>query len=163
MTATYEKIATTTLGSATATVNFNSITASYTDLIFVWNIKQDTDSTVYMRFNGDTNANYSTTGLFGSGSSASSQRLSDNSNGIWFRSELISGSNFNPIIYQFNNYSNTNVYKTAISRANNAGEMVGATVGLWRSTSAISSIEIWQGGTGFSSGSTFTLYGIKAE
>ena len=162
MASTYEKIATNTLGSATSTVNFNSITASYTDLIFVWNIKQDNDSSVYIRFNGDTNSNYSTTGLFGDGTSATSQRLSNNSNGIWFRSELISGSNFNPIIYQFNNYSNTNVFKTVISRANNAAEMVGATVGLWRSTSAINSIEIWQGGTGFSAGSTFTLYGIKA-
>ena len=162
MTATYEKIATTTLGSAQSTVNFTSITASYTDLIFIWSYKQDTDSTVYMRFNGDTNANYSTTGLFGDGSTTSSQRLSNNSNGIWFRSELISSSNFNSAIYQFNNYSNTNIFKTVLSRANNAGEMVGATVGLWRSTSAISSIEVWQGGTGFSSGSTFTLYGIKA-
>jgi hypothetical protein len=161
MASTYEKIATTTLGSAISTVNFNSITASYTDLIFVWNIKQDSDSSLYMRFNGDTNSNYSTTGLFGDGTSATSQRLSNNSNGIWFRSELISGSNFNPIIYQFNNYSNTNVFKTVISRANNAAEMVGATVGLWRSTSAINSIEIWQG-TEFSAGSTFTLYGIKA-
>ena len=40
MTATYEKIATTTLGSSQASVTFSSISGSYTDLVLI------SDSTV---------------------------------------------------------------------------------------------------------------------
>ena len=68
-------------------------------------------------------------------------------------------------ILQLMNYSNTTTYKTILSRTNAAANGVDATVGLWRSTSAITSIEIGKNsgmsGT-FQIGSTFTLYGIKA-
>ena len=73
-------------------------------------------------------------------------------------------------IVQINNYANTSVYKTALIRGNSINPSTSASnattlVGLWRSTAAINSITIYSEGGGsyyIASGSTFTLYGIKA-
>jgi hypothetical protein len=69
-------------------------------------------------------------------------------------------------IINIQNYSNTTTYKTALLRSNLATGTypgVDAFVGLWRSTSAITSITILPASNNLLSGSTFTLYGIKAE
>jgi hypothetical protein len=58
------------------------------------------------------------------------------------------------------NYSNSTTYKTILGRSNAATSGTSAAVGLWRSTSAINSIEI--GTVSFTAGSTFSLYGIAA-
>jgi len=164
MTATYEKIATTTLGSAQATVTFTSITGTYTDLVLITNSATGSnDIDMYIQVNSDTASNYSWTRLLGTGSSALSSRGS--SSNLGYRVGNMSGSNVgqNNVIVQFQNYSNTTTFKTVLTRSNNASNLVEAFVGLWRSTSAITSMDIkTQSGT-FSIGSTFTLYGIKAE
>ena len=75
----------------------------------------------------------------------------------------------NDLIVHFQNYSNTNTYKTILGRAtqmnsdNNTPATV-AQVGLWRSTSAINTIKIkdYSDLYYFYAGSYFTLYGIKA-
>jgi hypothetical protein len=61
------------------------------------------------------------------------------------------------------NYANTTTYKTVLTRANAAASGVDASVGLWGSTAAITSItfDLPLVRT-ISTGSTFTLYGIKA-
>ena len=164
MTATYEKIATTTLGSNQGTVTFSSIPQTYTDLILIGST-QDTrsngnDFDIY--FNNDLTSNYSQTNLVGNGSSATSSRSSQ---------EIINlgpnvGSNqgyYNAIIAHIMNYTNTTTYKTVLSRGNHPGSATVATVGMWRSTSAITRIDAFPGYTySFTTGSTFTLYGIKA-
>jgi len=165
MPATYDKIATTTLGSAAADVTFSSISGAYTDLVVVMNIFTSADgSTPQFQFNTDTGSNYSTTFLEGSGSTATSSRQSSQTD-IQF-SFNVGGNSTNPqpIIANINNYSNTTTYKTVIGRYNSASggtyPGVGAIVGLWRSTSAITAIKIFPGSGNFNSGSTFTLYGI---
>jgi hypothetical protein len=60
------------------------------------------------------------------------------------------------------NYSNTTTNKTALIRGNNAALFTDATVGVWRSTAAITSITLASDGAAFDSGSTFNLYGIAA-
>jgi hypothetical protein len=61
------------------------------------------------------------------------------------------------------NYANSTTYKTTLSRADAANEELTAIVGLWRSTAAITSIKVAaDAGINFSTGSTFTLYGIKS-
>ncbi len=161
MPTTYEPIATTTLGSATGTVTFSSISGTYTDLVLIVAGSCSSNVTVTMRYNSDTGSNYSVTYLNGDGSSASSGRQSSLSN-------LLTGELYtyqsNQII-QIQNYSNSTTYKTMLSRANtpSTSGYVQAIVGLWRSTSAITRIDLIAGsGANFSSGSTFTLYGIKA-
>ena len=160
---TYEPLATTTLGSAAATVSFTSISGSFTDLILITNSATGVnDIDMYIQVNSDTASNYSWTRVLGTGSSALSSRGS--SSNLGYRVGNMSGSNVgqNNAIIHFQNYSNTTTYKTILSRSNNASLLVEAYVGLWRSTSAITSMDIkTQSGT-FSTGSTFTLYGIKS-
>ena len=162
MATTYTPIATTTLGSAQTSVTFSSIPATYTDLILVYsgtNSAQD----VYVQVNGDTGTNYSTTILTGNGTTASSLRYSSatkfnvDSNGI-------PGSTTpNTSLIHFMNYSNTTTYKTILVRTSNATYGTDAVVGLWRSTSAINQISLSNASSyNWSSGSTFSLYGIKA-
>jgi len=161
---TYESIATTTLGSATASVTFSSIPSTYTDLVLVTSINEPTTGTVLIQVgNGsvDTGANYSRTYLYGESSTAASGRSSNIS--ALYGIASTAASTFAAGIIQFMNYSNTTTNKTILLKSNNASAVVVATVGLWRSTSAINTIKVFADGANtFSSGSTFSLYGIKA-
>jgi len=74
---TYTPIATTTLGSSATSYTFTSIPSTYTDLVIVAQIKGDTTTYLNLRFNGDTGSNYSRTTLSGNGSTASSERRSN--------------------------------------------------------------------------------------
>lgn len=163
---TYTPIATTTLGSTTASYTFSSIPSTYTDIVLVADMADSNtgaDQRMLVRVNGDSSTNYSTTIVYGSGSSAtatinSNRTFFDNSSGA--SNSITSGS---ANIYHFMSYSNTTTYKTVLYRQNNLVNTAGtsAIVGLWRSTSAINSITIFCIGS-LVAGSTFTLYGIKA-
>jgi hypothetical protein len=164
MATTYEPIATNTLGSAAASVTFSSIPATYTDLVLVINASSTTTNNHYVRVgNGsiDTGSNYSSTILYGDGSSAGSSRLSNNTDGMYVGQG--STSMFTNTLH-FQNYSNTTTFKTGVFRAGvvTSGGWVSAAAGLWRSTSAINIIEYRTAAGNINSGSTFTLYGIKA-
>ena len=163
---TYTPIATTTLSSAQANVTFSSISGSYTDLILVIAGGTNAAADWGIRFNSDSATNYSRTYLSGDGTSASSGRISNYSGGMIpmdYNGYPENNTNFNSIV-NIMNYSNATTYKTVVSRTNNAARGTDATVGLWRSTSAITSVDVrtitasttWQPGT------TFTLYGIAA-
>jgi hypothetical protein len=157
---TYVAIATQTLGSATTSLNFNSISGAYTDLVLIVT-GSPTAATQgqFLQFNSDTSTNYSTTYIYGDGTSAASTRTSSQT-GIQI-GNLTSGVQHNTIV-QIMNYSNTTTYKTALSRYNNTANSTGAQVGLWRSTAAITSITVYLNSSTFIAGSTFSLYGIKA-
>lgn len=166
MASTYTPIATTTLGSSSATITFSSIPATYTDLILVIGSMQTTsDSYIYMQFNTDTiNNNYSMTNLLGDGSSASSGRANGSDSTVqriigYGRSASNTPSQMNLSI---NNYSNTTTYKTWLNRAAATNVAAYSNVGLWRSTAAINQIVLTPNAGSFSTGSTFTLYGIQA-
>jgi hypothetical protein len=97
--------------------------------------------------------------MTGDGSTASSGRNSNQT------LAYIAGSSSNttPVlsITQIQNYSNSTTYKTLLSRTSDPTLLTQATVSLWRSTSAITSLVIASNGN-ISTGSTFTLYGIAA-
>jgi hypothetical protein len=164
---TMTPIASMTLTSTASSISFSNIPQGYTDLKIIASVKQSADSPAYIQFNGDSGGNYSTTNIGGDGSSYASQRISNWGNGIWYRSELISeGSYFGLVEIDINNYQNSSVYKTIISRASvTSGTntvMVGGVAGLWRSNAAITYINFYPASTTWESGSTITLYGIKA-
>lgn len=161
---TYFPIATTTLGSSQAEVTFNSF-SGYTDLVLIvsatpvaagtWNLE--------MRFNNDTGSNYSRTVLSGDGSTAQSDRQSNQTLMNCVYNAALSSTRSVDII-QIMNYANSTTNKTCLVRANNtaSGQGTDAIVGLWRNTNAITEIDLFTSGTSFATGSTFTLYGIAA-
>lgn len=156
---TYSTIATTTLGSSQSTVTFSSITGIYTDLVAVVSFAQSSgQASMYMNFNGDTGSNYSVTTMEGNGTTTISQQPANRS--AMYVVGYFSASYTSPYISIINimNYSNTTTNKTVVSRS--SSNTANAYVGLWRSTSAINSIVFTADSSTFSSGSTFTLYGI---
>lgn len=162
-TATYALIEAVTLGSAAASVSFNVSNLGYTDLILVMNGSTTSgNNNAIMRFNTDTGSNYSSTYLTGNGSSATSGRAATQNHillNYFGYFDSVYGTN---MIVQIQDYSNTTTNKTVLSRANNAANGVAAVVGLWRSTAAVTSIEVVTGSSTFTSGTTFRLYGIQA-
>lgn len=160
-TGTYSLINSTTLGSAQGSVTFSSIPSTYTDLILVCNAGCDAGGkNIQFRFNSDTSTNYSSMRLLGNGSIAYSDRTT---NASVMNSANCPTTLTGTTVINIMNYANTTTYKTAITRSNDAGVNLGAIIGLWRSTSAISSIVLSPEFTNnFLSGSTFKLYGIEA-
>jgi len=168
---TYVPIATNTLSSAALTVTFSSIPSTYTDLIIVINGRSTYAGTYinnYLQFNGDGSSNYSDTTLYGNGSSVTSSRHSSVSNpqcGVIPAANITSGI-FGVVTHHIMNYANTSTYKTFLNRSSNSdsgGGYAYASVGLWRSTAAITSVVLAiDSGYNWASGSTFSLYGIAA-
>jgi hypothetical protein len=158
---TYESIATQTLGSAAATVTFSSIPGTYTDLVLVSAGSNSALNDIKLRFNSDTGNNYSETLLLGSGSSAITARGSNISGLVHNYTDSSIASATTNIL----NYSNSTTNKTTLTRWNatsSSDPYVAAYVGLWRNTAAITSITVFVASGTMSTGSTFSLYGIKA-
>ena len=164
MASTYTPIATTTLGSAGTTVDFTSISGTYTDLVIVIQLKGNAvNTTSGLRFNSDTASNYSATAISGDSSGAFSWR---NTSTTRINMEN-TGASFNNVWGQYNisiqNYANATTYKSVLIRSGAATGETNAIVGLWRKTpEAITSINLYATSGSWAAGSTFTLYGIKA-
>lgn len=163
---TYTKIASTTLGSATASVTFSSISSAYTDLVLVASISGVSGTIdAWVRVgNGsvDTATNYSWTVLSGNGTTTGSGRGTNISKVYWdFLSSITNVPQF--AIMNFMNYSNTTTNKSFTIRGTAASQETNVTLGMWRSTSAINTIQIGLDSTvTYSAGTTFNLYGIAA-
>jgi hypothetical protein len=154
---TYSSIATATSGGTSYT--FSSIPSTYTDLILViGGTANGTNINYGLRFNGDSGSNYSVTRLYGNGTSATSDRISNVTNTL--TSNMTDGAN--SVIHHIMNYSNTTTYKTVLARSNTGANLVWANVALWRSTAAINSIEYFTTASGSMASTTLTLYGILA-
>jgi hypothetical protein len=155
---TYEPIATTTLGSATSNFEFTLIPSSYTDLILVIAGAANPAQNINMRVgNGtvDTGSNYSGTYLAYNNPPTTGRFTTQTSALI---GAIYGGRGV--VIIQLQNYSNTTTYKSFLSRINNASNtQVGSYVASWRSTAAINRIQFINS---FDSGTSLTLYGIKA-
>lgn len=167
--ATYDCIATTTVSNSTTNaIDFTGISANYTDLVIVGSFFTGSSSLGVRVGNGsfDTGNNYSNTVLGGDSSGPFSNRGANNSlvdvgNGYADQGAII--------VLNFQNYSNTTTNKTFLGRWTGkwsvGGTYVNASVNLWRSTSAINQIRLYNyaGSTVyFTSGSVFSLYGIAA-
>jgi hypothetical protein len=164
MATTYEPIATTTLGSAAATIDFTSISSAYTDLRLVIVGKYTSaGGNTRITFNSDTASNYSSTRIAGNGTSASSDRLT---NQTFQRLNFDGNSTTIPDLLTVDIFSYAgSTFKTSLITStedkNGSGSVI-RIVGLYRSATAISSITISLSSSTFASGTTATLYGIKA-
>ena len=163
-TATYDKIATTTLGSAASSITFSSIAASWTDLRVVWvGTASISGNEIRISFNSDTAANYSQTYLYGSGSAAGSGNQT-NSSALPLATASLSTTIPQLVTADIFSYAGS-TWKTVLGRASqdtNGSGYVDMNVGLWRSTSAITTVTLSNQVSSFNAGTTATLYGIKA-
>ena len=155
-TPTYTPLATVTLGTATSSVTFSSIPATYRDLILVCDYTGSTTAVVTLRYNGDTGANYSIVLMVGGSSVQSFTGTALNVGAMY-------GSNKSTSIFQVLDYSATDKHKTSIQRNDNAQQSeVVATAGRWANTAAITSISLTPASGTLSTGATFNLYGVIA-
>ena len=158
---TYVALRTETVAVATNSVTLSlSGISGYTDLVLVINNTHSTNAVDgWFRLNGDTGSNYSRTNLNGDGTSATSGRNSNVAFGYGILVLTTPSTN----ILQFMNYANTTTNKTVLMRSNNTGSggYVQATVDLWRSTAAITSIEIGCVSGNFAVGSTLTSTALQ--
>jgi hypothetical protein len=163
MPATYEPIATTTLGSAASSITFSSISSSYTDLKVVLQFAPSNDDRAICTFNSDTGTNYSVTTLVGNGSTASS---GNNTSQNYIQPSRNAGAaNEEQLvimdIFSYSGSTNKTVLSDVAADRNGAGVTV-KSVNLWRSTSAINAINFTLlNGNNYKIGTTATLYGIK--
>jgi len=158
---TYVALATQTLGSTVSSVTFSSIPQGYTDLVLVATASRGITGSgaadFNMTFNGDTGTNYSVTLLYEANSTRSTNRANLNWMGAVGDNNLLQSA------VNIMSYSNTITYKTAIGRwGSPTDSQVRASVGVWRSTAAITSLTITPTNN-IAAGSTLTLYGIKAQ
>jgi hypothetical protein len=174
---TYTPIATTTLGSNTASYTFSSIPGTYTDLVIVMNYSTANSGgsaanvSGQLRINSDGGGNYSQTLIYGHGATNATGRESTQT--VYWIADygyLASTSGVRgTTVLNFMNYANADTYKTFLENSGNVDDTqssgMGTTksVGVWRSSSAITSITLMLNGTNmYRTGSTFSLYGIAA-
>ena len=108
--------------------------------------------------NGDTGtSNYSFVQMFGSNAGYST------TGSYAFFGQVIQAE-FCLNIMQIMDYSATDKHKTALVRANLSTKQVSAAALRWANTSAITSIQVTHGtgGSNYTAGSTFALYGIAS-
>jgi len=164
MPATYEPIATTTLGSAASTITFSSIPATYTDLRVVLLVTRTSvdQRSPYLTFNNDTGTNYSFTYVNGYGVSA----ISGRSTSVAYINLAFNGTDLTiPVFYtvdvlSYAGSTNKTVLTTGSEDKNGGNNSVHRLVGLWRNTAAITRIDLTSNTGTFSTGTTATLYGI---
>jgi hypothetical protein len=164
MPATYEPIATTTLSSAQANITFSTIPATYTDLKIILVNTTTTSIIPALRFNSDTGSNYSNNFIVGNRATVGAND-NINTNELFFADSTVTSTTI-PVMYMIDIFSYAgSTFKSTLST--DSGDLsssgrVEKSAGLWRSTAAITSIELRGRSSTWASGTTATLYGIKS-
>jgi hypothetical protein len=172
MPSTYTLISSNVLGSPAASITFSAIPGTYTDLVLRISARTDrasqNNSFIGIKpFNSDTASNYSTTRIYGDGSTVQSG-LSSSANYAaiaYIPATTATGSTFGSVEVYIPSYtaSQNKAFSSDAAHENNATLAYrSAFASLWRNTDAITSITIDTLAQGnFISGSSFYLYGIK--
>ena len=162
----YESIATTTLTSNSTTITFSSIPATFKHLQIRSSARSTgSDGYIKVQFNSDTGANYSYHYLEGNGSTTSAGGGATQNQIYVFGFASTTASIFGASVIDILDYANTNKYKTTRTLSGydmNGSGYIDFDSGNWRSTSAITSIDlIIVSGNNFAQYSSFALYGVK--
>lgn len=173
----YEQIATATGTGSSPTITFSSIPQGYTHLQIrgigsaAYGSTQDYGN-AGLRFNGDSANNYTFHIMRGYHDGTTAYLQTGNS--AAFSYGLVGIAHLSPsmnslsagMIFDILDYTNTNKFKTMRGlagvdglRNTSAGIQFGSSV--WRSTSAITSIDVYQSNGNWFSNTKFALYGIK--
>lgn len=164
MPSTYDSIATTTLGTASATISFTSIPSSYTDLrVVVVGQNPTAERNPLIQFNNDsTSGLYSSISVMGAGSTANS---TSQQSANFIRTLYLPFPSTDPGMYTIDifGYAGSTRKTVLLSSGNdtNGAGTVEYGAGLWRNTAAITSIQLTlSGSTNYSANTMATLYGI---
>ena len=166
-----QPIYTQTVGSGgVGTVTFNNVPQTFTDLKLVVS-SRSTTAAVYqnldVNFNGNSASTFSSTRLRGTGSTTYSDRYTSASILVGFEindAANATANTFSSIEYYIPNYTSSNFKQVIVDGIweNNATAAYQTMLaGLWRDTSAISSIAI--NGYNHAQYSTFSLYGVLRQ
>lgn len=169
----YDSLATVTVPSGgLASITFAGIPAGYRDLQ-LRSIARGTQSGAFTNMtlrvgNGsiDSGSNYTYHRLFGDGSSATADGAANQTSGlIGITGTGASANTYYTSVIDFVDFQSTNKFKTIKSLDgydNNGSGFVFLQSFLWRSTSAITNIEIaLGGGQNITTNSQFSLYGVR--
>ena len=160
-------IASNTLTTSAASVTFSSIPGTYTDLVLKISSRIDSapgSATLNVGINTSGNASYRY--IQGNGATATSFGTSSQSRFpvSWLQQSDTTSNTFDNVEIYFPSYTNSSnkvVSSFGVQENNSTTAYMRAFAGLKNETSAITSIEILNGGYNFVSGSSFFLYGIK--
>jgi len=171
-TATYVPIATTTLGSAAASITFSSLTTSYTDLRVIVNGTTSASTYIYVRYSGNSTSAYQYAVGYNKstndGTLISTYSTSATSAQITPASATSTTIPF-LVIHDIFNYQLASSYpKHAMTRfscdqnsTSSGFDSTGYNY-FYVAATAITSIAFSLGSGNFSTGTSATLYGIKA-
>lgn len=162
MPATFELIQSFTLPSAQTSYTFNNIPQTYTDLVMVANVRTSAEGGYIgfeVRFNGQT-TNQSNYG-FQWGTSGTPVVYRETNTGS-MNVAGSTGSRWATVILDINGYTNTNWFKRVMGRSAMEAGLGRIATGQWRSTAAITSMQVGHFSIATDAGSVFSLYGIKA-
>ena len=162
----YESIATATVGAGgQTTISFTSIPSTYKHLQLRWIGRNTSTTNSIIKINFDTADTSYWHLLYGDGSAAASTATSAASPVIGNQPlSNVAANIFGAGVLDILDYQNTNKYKTLRSLAGydtSGGGYMLMYSGLWKSTSAITTITIASGANDFAQYSSFALYGIK--
>lgn len=164
----YESISTVTVGAGGQTaVSFTSIPSTYKHLQ-IRAIAKSTGAASQgdLTLNSDTGNNYAWHQLYGSGAVAGADNSINRANIVGAASLVNSSisSVFSASIIDILDYADTNKFKTIrhlVGQDENGSGVISLNSGLWRSTSAVTTVTITARSNSIAQYSHFALYGIK--
>ena len=164
-TATYDLIASQTLGSAASSITFSSIAASWTDLrLVITGTVSSAGANIGVSYNNDSTTSYSQTQI---GTTGSIPDTRSSTSQTYIPLDTVGGWDTTiPCTINVNVFSYAgSTYKTLLANASEDLNGSGVTiqnVGLWRNTAAITVVKFSCIGANFKTNTTAQLYGIKA-
>ncbi len=173
MATTYTLISSNVLSSSAASVTFSSIPATYTDLVLRFSARAAgalTQVQLGLRINSDSSALYSDTSIRGYGVGSGSARVSGSSEIFQYMYIPANGATSNTFsngefyIPSYSTSQNRPISGFSVAERNASDAYMGVAASLYRSTTAITSIEVsaqWTSSVDLVSGSSFYLYGIS--
>ena len=171
----FESIASATGTGSSGTITFSSIPATYQHLQIRCLIRCDEAANAYrdlrIRLNGDTGTTYNAHLLYGDGTAVTATERATANTYTYITAgldayprDLVTANVMGVAIIDIHDYASTSKNKTTRHfvgvDANGAGR-VQLSSGLWRSTSAVTSVSIISEAGNWTTASQFALYGIK--
>lgn len=154
---TYIEIASTTLDTATAQVEFTSIPQDYRDLVLVTNSRNVSNTNVRFRLNNTSSTSYEFVGL-GASTSIIEGFATEATEGRLSRSGT--AGDFNVSYSNFLEYSVADKDTAVVSRFSYSNEATWGEVTNYIVSEAVTSLQVFADTGTFDADSTFTLYGV---